>query len=109
MKGVIDMVDEWIGKWKEEKDYSIYPKEKWCDMDYVAAWIREQKYKPKTSMENLILMILGYYEDDNDVEEKGYFAIKDKRKYPDNLMIFVPDVAEYVFASGGLSEFDYEA
>ena len=57
MKGVIDMVDEWTGKWKEEK---------------------------------------------------GYFAIKDKRKYPDNLMIFIPDVAEYVFANGGLSEFDYE-
>ena len=54
-------------------------------------------------------MILGYYFEDDDVKERGYFAIKDERKYPDNLMIFVPDVAEYVFASGGLSEFDYEA
>lgn len=50
----------------------------------------------------------GYYFENNDVKERGYFAIKDERKYPDNLMIFVPDVAEYVFASGGLSEFDYE-
>ena len=103
------MVDQWTGKWTEEKDYNIYPKEKWCDYDYMAAWIREQKYEPKTSMENLIEMILGYYFEDDDVKERGYFAIKDERKYPDNHMIFVPDVAEYVFASGGLSKFDYEA
>lgn len=91
------------------KDYSKCPKEKWCDYDYMAVWIREQKYEPKTSMENLIEMIFGYYFENDDVKEIGYFAIKDERKYPDNLMIFVPDVAEYVFASGGLSEFDYEA
>ena len=103
------MVDQWTGEWTEEKDYSTYPKEKWCDYDYIAAWIREQEYEPKTSMKNLIEMILGYYFEDDDVKERGYFAIKDERKYPDNLMIFVSDVAEYVFASGGLSEFDYEA
>ena len=45
------MVDQWTGKWTEEKDYSTYPKEKWCDYDCMAAWIREQKYEPKTSME----------------------------------------------------------
>ena len=101
------MVDNY--GWKEEKDYSTYPKEKWCDMDYVAAWIREQKYEPKTSMKNLIEMIFGYYFENDGVKERGYFAIKDERKYPDHLMIFVPDVAEYVSASGGLSEFDYEA
>lgn len=60
-------------------------------------------------MKNLIGMIFGYYFENDDVKERGYFAIKDERKYPDNLMIFVPDVAEYVFVSGGLSEFDYEA
>ena len=54
-------------------------------------------------------MIFGYYFENDGVKERGYFAIKDERKYPDNLMIFVPDVAEYVSASGGLSEFDYEA
>lgn len=102
------MVDQRTGEWTEEKDYSKYPKEKWCDYDYMAAWIREQKYEPKTSMKNLIEMIFGYYFEDDDVKERGYFAIKDERKYPDNLMIFVPDVAEYVFASGGLSKFDYE-
>lgn len=64
------MVDQWTGKWTEEKDYNIYPKEKWCDYDYMAAWIREQKYEPKTSMENLIEMILGYYFEDDDVKER---------------------------------------
>ena len=103
------MVDQWTSGWTEEKDYSTYPKEKWCDYDYMAAWIIEQKYEPKTSMKNLIEMIFGYYFEDDDVKERGYFAIKDERKYPDNLMIFIPDVAEYIFASGGLSEFDYEA
>lgn len=51
------MVDQWTGKWTEEKDYSTYPKEKWCDYDYMAAWIRERNYEPKTSMENLITNI----------------------------------------------------
>ena len=23
------------GRWTEEKDYSTYPKEKWCDYDYM--------------------------------------------------------------------------
>lgn len=38
------MVDQWTGEWTEEKDYSKYPKEKWCDCDYIAAWNREQNY-----------------------------------------------------------------
>ena len=48
------MVNQWRGEWTEEKDYSTYPKEKWCDYDYMVVWIRGQKYEPKTSMENLI-------------------------------------------------------
>ena len=43
------MVDN-LGRWTEEKDYNTYPKEKCCDMDYMAAWIRTKGYKPKTSM-----------------------------------------------------------
>ena len=39
--GGVNMVD-WFGRWTEEKDYSQYPKEKWCDYDYMAAWIRKQ-------------------------------------------------------------------
>ena len=36
------MVDAY-GRWIEEKDYSTYLKEKWCDYDYMAAWIRKQR------------------------------------------------------------------
>ena len=57
------MVD-WFGQWTEEKDYSQYPKEKWCDYDYMAAWIREQGYEPRTEMENLITNIFSFYESD---------------------------------------------
>lgn len=56
------MVNQWRGEWTEEKDYSTYPKGKWCDYDYMAAWIREQKYEPKTSMENLITNIFLHYD-----------------------------------------------
>ena len=101
------MVDTY-GRWKEEKDYNTYPKEKWCDYDYMASWIRSKGYEPETSMENLITMIFEYYEDTDEVRERGYFGIQDTRKYPDNLMVNIPDVEEYVMASGGLSEFDFE-
>lgn len=46
-----------LGQWTEEKDYSIYPKEKWCDYDYMAYEIRKNGYEPKTTMENLITVI----------------------------------------------------
>ena len=101
------MVDTY-GRWTEEKDYSTYSKEKWCDYDYMAAWVRSKGYEPETSMENLITMIFGYYEDTDEVRERCYFGIQDTRKYPDNLMVNIPDVEEYVVASGGLSEFDFE-
>ena len=89
-----------LGQWEENKDYSTYPE--------MAVWIRSKGYKPKTSMENIINMIYGYYEDTDEVRERGYFGIQDTRKYPDNLMVNIPDIEEYVMASGGLSEFDFE-
>lgn len=98
-----------LGQWEESTNYNTYPKEKWCDMDYIAAWIRSKGYKIKTSMKNLILMILAYYEDTEEYRKRGYFAIADTRKYPDNLMVNIPDIEEYVLVSGGLSEFDFEA
>ena len=97
------------GRWTEEKDYSTYPKEKWCDYDYMASWIRGKRYEPKTSMENLITMIFGYYEDTDEVRERGYFGIQDTRKYTDNLMVNIPDVEDYVMLSGGFEMFDFEA
>lgn len=39
LDGGITMVDAY-GIWHEEKDYSNYPKEKWCDMDYMAVYIK---------------------------------------------------------------------
>lgn len=96
-----------IGQWEESKDYNTYPQTEWCDMDYMAAWIRSKGYEIKTTMENLILMIFAHYEGDNEFMEKRYFAVEDTRKYPDNLMVNIPDVEAYVEASGGLAEFDY--
>lgn len=100
------MVD-WYGRWIEEKDYSVYPKEKWCDMDYMADWIRSVGYEPKTSMENLIEMALAYYDSDEFHENRNYYAIEDNREYPNNLMVFIPDIEAYVEDNGGLKEFDF--
>ena len=91
------MVDTY-GRWIEEKDYSTYPKDKWCDMDYMAAWIRSTGYEPKTSMENLINKIILAYRED------GF----DRRSFPNNLMIHIPTASLYVQNNGGLKEFDYE-
>ena len=105
------MVDDY-GRWKENEDYSIFPQEDWCDMDYVANWIRSKNYEPKTSMENLVLMILAYYDDEisEHSDEHGYyFSIPDERPYPENLMVYIPDIEAYVEASGGIQEFDYKA
>ena len=60
------MVDRY-GRWTEEQDYSKYPKEKWCDYDYMAVWIREQGYEPKIPIDDLIANIFTFYE-----EEIGY-------------------------------------
>jgi hypothetical protein len=97
------MVNQWRGEWTEEKDYSTYPKGKWCDYDYMAAWIREQKYEPKTSMENLITNIFLHY--DCEVEEE----LSSYNTENGNFEGTYTDAAQaFVEASGGLSEFDYE-
>lgn len=96
------MVDQWTGEWTEEKDYSIYPKDKLCDYDYMAAWIREQKYEPKTSMENLITNIFLYY--DCEIEDKDSSYRIDNGNFDSE----IEAIQAYVTAIG-LSEFDYEA
>ena len=95
------------GNWIEEKDYSVYPEEKWCDYDYMAVWIRSKGYEPKTSMQNLIDNVLDYYESMCKITEKRYFEVKDTREYPDNLMVNIPDVELYVESSSGLEYFDF--
>lgn len=93
------------GKWTAEKDYNAYPKNKWCDYDYVANWIAELGYKSKTTIENLVEMILSYYDGyliDNNVE--FYTEIK---KSENDCMISIKDVGCFVEENGGLKEFDY--
>lgn len=96
------MVDTW-GNWTEEKDYSTYPKEKWCDYDYMAAWIREQGYEPKTDMENLITMILLYYEGEIEDGESDYDTENGKfdGTYIEAVQTYVQD--------NGISNFDFMA
>lgn len=90
------MVDTW-GRWTEEKDYSTYPKEKWCDYDHMAVFIREQGYEPETTMENLISMMFAHYE----------VALQDEEYYNEGEIEFTIDgCKEYVLESG-ISEFDY--
>lgn len=79
------MVD-WFGRWTEEKDYSQYPKEKWCDYDYMAAWIRKQGYE--SEIENHV--------SDYDTENGNFDGT------------YAEAAQAYVMDSGGLSEFDFE-
>lgn len=84
-----------LGQWTEEKDYSAYPKEKWCDYDYMANEIRKNGYEIKTTMENLITMIFLHV--DSAIKD-GVDIIEDN---PFDIMCWVKE-------SGGLQEFDYE-
>lgn len=96
------MVDTY-GRWIEASDYNTYPKEKWCDYDVMAAWIREQGYKPKTSMDNLINMIFDHYESEigSHVSEFDIESGNFDGNYTDACK-------EYIEAVGGLEEFDYK-
>lgn len=41
----------YYGQWTYEPDT---PKEKKCDCDRIADWIKEKDYKPKTTIENFV-------------------------------------------------------
>lgn len=88
------MVDP-FGKWYEEEDYTKYPVEKWCDYDHMAFWIRNTGYQIKTTMENLITMILLHFygELDDGINYGTEFTIKGCKQYVED--------------SNGLAEFDY--
>ena len=98
------MVNEIPGVSTAEADYSNYPESRWCDMDYIANYIKQQGYVPKTSIENVSYKILAHYNSED--FPNGYFEAEDNREYPDNLMINILDVAAYVEAYGGIKEFD---
>lgn len=87
------MVD-YLGRWYEEKDYSTYPKEKWCDYDHMANWIRSEGYEPQTTMENLINMIFSHYESSCEECEETFC---------------INGCIDFVENSGGIEMFDYEA
>lgn len=91
-----------------EKDYSTYPKEEWCDMDYMAAWIRSLGYKPKTSMENLILMIFAYYESELVDSDRKFYTDITESENGEGWMVSIKDVSCFVEDNGGLQEFDHE-
>lgn len=86
------MVDG-LGRWTEEKDYSTYPIEKWCDYDRMATWIRSQEYEPLTSMGYLIDMIFLHY---------------DSFLYDYNETFSIEGCIEFVEENGGIRMFDYE-
>lgn len=98
------MVDMY-GRWTEEKNYNIYPKEKWCDMDYIAVWIRSEEYKPKTSLEHLIDMILWGYTSQLADDNTEFYT--DITKSENGNMISIIDLSCFVEDNGGLKEFDY--
>ena len=80
------------GKWIYKQNTSEAKK---CDCDRIADWILESNYKPKTSIENLVLNIILYFDcDDNYGGEYGTeFTIEGCK--------------QYVIDSGGFAEFDY--
>lgn len=100
------MVDQY-GNWTEE-DYNTYPKEKWCDIDYIANWVRQRQYNPVVSMERLCLNMYESYGQFLDNNAEPYYAAIDPRPYPDCLMIFMPDFVMYIQENGGFQEYDYE-
>jgi hypothetical protein len=95
------MVD-WYGHWTYREDD---PQEKWCLYDYLARQIISSGYEPKTSLENLCNMILAHYDCELESEDVEYFAYKYSQ---DDFNTQVSDIVEYVNASGGYKEFDYE-
>lgn len=97
------MVNTWTGEWTEESDYSSYPKEKWCLMDYMADLIRNKlHYVPREiTMEQLILRILAACQDE---DEKAY----------SDLLISVwraetnEAIQTFITETNALEEFDYK-
>lgn len=86
------MVDQ-FGRWTEEKDYSTYPKTKWCAYDEMAVWIRSKGYDPLTTIKNLIDMIFLHYDGECEEQDKEFD---------------VEGCIQFVEETGGIREFDYE-
>jgi len=87
------MVDRY-GFWTYEPDT---PEEKKCDCDRIADYIKSTGYEVKTTIENLVYIIIASF----DYEES------DDREYGNEFT--VDGCIRYIEDSGGLAEFDYYA
>ena len=94
--------------WKAQEDYSVYPEKEWCDYDYIASWIKSLGYKPKTSIENLTIMIVSHYDFYKAEYNRDFFTDIEKSENQDGWMISTKDVSCFVENYGGLQEFDYK-
>lgn len=93
------MVDT-LGRWTYTPNT---PKEKKCDMDIVADMIMESGYKPLTTLENLVVMVILHFESETEDSSSEFFPTYDF----ENLRINADGLKEFVKASGGWKEFDY--
>lgn len=93
------MVD-YYGQWTYEPDT---PEEKKCDCDRIADWIKEKDYKPKTTIENLVQMIIAHFDSSDHYGE--YDAETGCGGYGKEFT--VEECKRYVEESGGFKEFDY--
>lgn len=93
------MVDVY-GRWTYEPDT---PEENKCDYDRIADWVREKGYKPETSIEQLVYMIMLHFDCPDNYgkydEETGFGGYGES--------FTVEECKRYVEESGGFKEFDY--
>lgn len=93
------MVDTY-GRWTYEPNT---PENKKCDCDRLADWIISENYTPKTSIENLVEMIILYFDcEDNYGEydpETGFGGYGD--------YYTLEECQNYILNMGGFEEFDY--
>ena len=72
---------------------TILEKQK-SDYDCISDWIKETGYKPKTTLDNLIWMIISYFDCIDNYDDYGEeFTIEGCKNYVED--------------SGGIAEFDF--
>lgn len=95
------MVDT-LGRWTYVPNT---PEEKKCDMDIVADMITESGYKPQTSLENLVAMVILHFESETEDSSSEFFPTYNF----ETMLINADGLKEFVETSGGWKEFDYYA
>lgn len=90
------------GNWKYEENT---PESEKCDLDIVADWIISEGYKPKTSIENMAVMVILYYDCVLEDVKQGFYGIEENPYTP---MINIDDVALWIKENHRLEDFDYE-